>query len=391
MLNSQKICIIGSGLTSSTLAYLLSDFKFQIDIFPDLIDKRKSSPSKIALSKNSLDKLEAAGLNNIRKKTNLVKNIYLYDSYSEINLKEDLGFSASPADKALAYIADSKILLVDINKKIKKKKNINFINKNILSIKDGEIFKEIIFKDSSKENYNLIILTSKNSLSLLPQKQTRKIFEKSYNEDAFVFNLFHAKINNNSARQFFLKDGPLAFLPVNNQQTSVIWSIKKNSFNRKYVSNKKYLLSFFNENFRELFKEIISVTDIGTFNLEFFFNELKVLKRTLLVGDISAKIHPIAGQGWNMNLRNIFSLIETVKDFRNLGFDIGNDIFIRKYLERISLNHFGFTALIDGIRKIFDIKVDDYAAIRKNALSIINKNNFIKSNLTKVADKGLFI
>ncbi len=41
-----------------------------------------------------------------------------------------------------------------------------------------------------------------------------KVIDKSYNEDAYVFNLHHKKIINNSARQFFLKDGPLAFLPV---------------------------------------------------------------------------------------------------------------------------------------------------------------------------------
>ena len=389
MLNSQKICIIGSGLTGSTIAYLLSKLKLQIDIVDDNYKKKIST--KLALSKSSLDQLHNSGLKEIKKKSNPIKNIYLYDSYSEINLEKDLKFSSSNKEKVLAYIIDSTTLLSHLNKNLRNLNNINFIKKKISSISDNNIFKTITFEDFSKKNYSLVILTSGNNLELLPKINLKTIIHKSYNEDAYVFSLSHKKIINNSARQFFLKDGPLAFLPVSGEKTFVIWSIKKDSFNKKYVSNKNYLLNFFNKNFKELFKDINSVSDISVFNLDYVFNELKEFKRTLLFGDISSKIHPIAGQGWNMTLRNAFSLVKVIKNFEDLGLEIGNKIFIEKYLDEVKLNNFAFTTLIDGIRKIFDIKIDGYAAMRKNTLSIIDKNYFIKNNLAKVADKGLFI
>ena len=183
----------------------------------------------------------------------------------------------------------------------------------------------------------------------------------------------------------------MAFLPVSSAETSVIWSIKNNSINKKYVSNKKYLSNFFNNHFKELFKEIISISEINKFNLNYSFNELKDSKRTLLFGEIANKIHPIAGQGWNMTLRNIFSLIKVIKYSINLGLEIGNDIFIKKYLNETNLNSLAFATLIDGIRKIFDIKIDSYAAIRKNTLSNLDKNFFIKKNFINIANKGLFI
>jgi len=389
MLNSQKICIIGSGLTGSTIAYLLSKFKLQIDIVDDNYKKKIST--KLALSKSSLDQLHNSGLKEIKKKSNPIKNIYLYDSYSEINLEKDLKFSSSNKEKVLAYIIDSTTLLSHLNKNLRNLNNINFIKKKISSISDNNIFKTITFEDFSKKNYSLVILTSGNNLELLPKINLKTIIHKSYNEDAYVFSLSHKKIINNSARQFFLKDGPLAFLPVSGEKTFVIWSIKKDSFNKKYVSNKNYLLNFFNKNFKELFKRINSVSDITVFNLDYVFNELKEFKRTLLFGDIASKIHPIAGQGWNMTLRNAFSLVKVIKDFEDLGLEIGSNIFIEKYLDEVKLNNFAFTILIDGIRKIFDIKIDGYASMRKNTLSIIDKNYFIKNNLAKVADKGLFI
>ena len=391
MLNSQKICIIGSGLTGLMIAYLLSKFRLQIDIVEQDFNKKKINPTKIALSKSSLDELCRYGLKDIKKKSNIIKNIYLHDSYSSISLKQDLHFSVSNKKEGLAYITDSNTLFSDIYKKLKSLKNINFINKEISSINDEKFFKEITFKDLIKKNYNLIIFASANNLSLLSKFKLRKVVDKSYNEDAYVFNLFHEKISNNSARQFFLKDGPLAFLPVSSTETSVIWSIKNNSINKKYVSNKKYLSKFFNNHFKELFKEIISISEINKFNLNYIFNELKDSKRTLLFGEIANKIHPIAGQGWNMTLRNIFSLIKVIKYSINLGLEIGDDIFIKKYLYETNLNNLAFATLIDGIRKIFDIKIDSYAAIRKNTLSNFDKNFFIKKNFINIANKGLFI
>jgi len=391
MLNSQKICIIGSGLTGLMIAYLLSKFRLQIDIVEQDFNKKKINPTKIALSKSSLDELCRYGLKDIKKKSNIIKNIYLHDSYSSISLKQDLHFSVSNKKEALAYIIDSNTLFSDIYKKLKSLKNINFLNKEISSINDGKFFKEITFKDLIKKNYNLIIFASANNLSLLSKFKLRKVVDKSYNEDAYVFNLFHEKISNNSARQFFLKDGPLAFLPVSSAETSVIWSIKNNSINKKYVSNKKYLSKFFNNHFKELFKEIISISEINKFNLNYSFNELKDSKRTLLFGEIANKIHPIAGQGWNMTLRNIFSLIKVIKYSINLGLEIGNDIFIKKYLDETNLNNLAFATLIDGIRKIFDIRIDSYAVIRKNTLSNLDKNFFIKKNFINIANKGLFI
>ncbi|MEY3962701.1 MAG: hypothetical protein RLZ08_1084 [Pseudomonadota bacterium] len=374
MLNSQKICIIGSGLTALTIAYLLSKFKLRIDIVEQVSNKKKINPTKLALSQNSLDQLCSFGLKNIKKKSNIVNKIHLHDSYSSISLKNDLEFSA-PKKEALAYIIDSNSLFLEITKKIKFLKNINILRKDILT----------------KENYSLIIFSSMNNLSLLSKFKLRKVIDKSYKEKAYVFNLFHKKIDNKLARQFFLKDGPLAFLPVSNSETSVIWSIKNNSVNEKIVNNKKDLLKFFNIHFKELFKEIILISKLQNYYLNFNFNKLIDSKRILLFGDIANKIHPIAGQGWNMTLRNIFSLIKVIKHSQNLGFEIGNDIFIKKYLNEVNSNNFIFSSLIDGVREIFDIKNTTYASLRKNVLVNLNQNAFIKKNLIDLANKGLFI
>ena len=77
MPNSQKICIIGSGLTALTIAYLLSKFRLQIDIVGQDLNKKKIRPTKLALSKNSLDQLCLYGLKDIKKNLMLLR-IFTY-------------------------------------------------------------------------------------------------------------------------------------------------------------------------------------------------------------------------------------------------------------------------------------------------------------------------
>ena len=77
MPNSQKICVIGSGLTALTIAYLLSKFRLQIDIVEQDPNKKKIRPTKLALSKNSLDQLCLYGLKDIKKNLMLLR-IFTY-------------------------------------------------------------------------------------------------------------------------------------------------------------------------------------------------------------------------------------------------------------------------------------------------------------------------
>jgi 2-polyprenyl-6-methoxyphenol hydroxylase-like FAD-dependent oxidoreductase len=146
MPNSQKICIIGSGLTALTIAYLLSKFRLQIDIVGQDLNKKKIRPTKLALSKNSLDQLCLYGLKDIKKKSNVVKNIYLHDSYSSISLKQDLHFSASNKKEALAYIIDGNTLSSEINKKLKSLKILNLSTKKYRQLEIINFSKKLLLK-----------------------------------------------------------------------------------------------------------------------------------------------------------------------------------------------------------------------------------------------------
>ena len=152
-----------------------------------------------------------------------------------------------------------------------------------------------------KKNYNLIINSDFN-YSITRELFYKKI-EKDYEGIAYTTFIKHKKIFNHSAIQIFTKLGPIAFLPVSNYETSVVYSMNNNNFiddleiknliknfNLKYQINKIYKI--------EKFK-------LKSFQLRSYYNH-----NILAFGDLLHKIHPLAGQGFNMTLRDIKNLMK---------------------------------------------------------------------------------
>ena len=124
--------------------------------------------------------------------------------------------------------------------------------------------------------------------------------------------LKHEKISNNIAIQIFTKNGPLAFLPISNNETSIVYSI-----NKKFEKKKKILNNLINNyNFKYKIKKInkIDSFDLKSFNLRSYYH-----KNILAFGDLLHRIHPLAGQGFNMTIRDIKILNDIIKKKIDLG------------------------------------------------------------------------
>jgi 2-polyprenyl-6-methoxyphenol hydroxylase and related FAD-dependent oxidoreductases len=180
----------------------------------------------------------------------------------------------------------------------------------------------------------LIIATEFEYLKLLSNEEK---FNWNYSETAYTFLIYHTKIDNHCARQFFLEDGPLAFLPISNTTTSVVWSVQNKSKAEKIIHNVKDRLNFL-RNISSNFYQINTCSkDLDYFPLTFEFLKKTVLSRTIFLGDITHKIHPIAGQGWNMTLRDIDILVKDLKDNINKGYDIGDINLLREFEKKPKL------------------------------------------------------
>ena len=243
------------------------------------------------------------------------------------------------------------------------------------------------FKNLTYNNYSLVM--NCNNSNAINSKFFFKKIKKNYFSTSFTLIINHKKIKNNIALQFFMNQGPMAFLPLSNSNTSVVWTV-----NKKYLSNKnkvnydlfkKQIIKNIGNNFK-----IISLSKINQFNLHFMIPREYYYKNILSFGDGLHQIHPLSGQGLNMIIRDIKSLGYIVKKNIDLGLDL-NVSLLKEFSEEVKSYNYLFAKSVDLIEKYFSINNKLFNKISNQCLKKINKNNILKNILIDIADKGMNI
>ena len=130
-------------------------------------------------------------------------------------------------------------------------------------------------------------------------------------------------------------------------------------------------------------KDIKFTTNIEYKDLKFFIRNKYFQDRTLLFGDALHVIHPFAGQGFNMTLRDLASLEKILNKKINLGLDIGSLDILSEFSDEIKPRNFAFSIGVDFLKNLLSFK-----KLRNNALKILNRSNFAKDIFFNIADKG---
>tara|TARA_B110000037_G_C17061226_1_gene481951 strand:- start:690 stop:1505 length:816 start_codon:yes stop_codon:yes gene_type:complete len=253
----------------------------------------------------------------------------------------------------------------------------------------SKFFKKKIIKKKSfydklleKNPYDLIINCDQSNI--ITKKYFIKKIEKNYKNLAYTTILEHEKLENNSAVQVFTNLGPIAFLPISNIKTSVVFSldIKKKNYNEKEIL---YLIKKYNPKFK--IKKILKISSfkLKSSNLRNYHH-----KNILAFGDMLHRIHPLAGQGFNMTIRDIKELSEIIQNKIDLGLQL--DICILdEFQKKTQSKNFIFSQGIDFIYEFFNFEKQTKRKSLTRILKLLGTNKIFMNSIIKFADKGLNI
>ena len=378
MQKHSKIVILGSGLIGLSSALLLERYGLESII----IDK-----SSINEIKGTSDKRTTAisqGSARIYEQIGVWKELVKYSQpiykikVTEGSEADGLTFNHKMTEEGvMGYIVENKFIRKFLLDKALKSKLIRIYSKNLVkSIKN-------------LENKTLELKTQKGTMKcdLLigadgRHSNTRKIglfkyFYKNYNQNAYVFNILHKLPHNGTALEKFFPTGPLAILPMKSKkgnQSSVVFTVDDDI----KFKNKSSFKKFFEERYEDFFGEIIKFSKISTFPLD-VYSCLKYYKNNIiLVGDACQALHPIAGQGFNLGLRDCLFLSESLKKAKNLGQKFNSNLILREY----SRNRFYDKSLLVGsthnLNKFFGLRGEIISKIRSVGLKLFNRSDFLK-------------
>ena len=357
-----KICLIGQNLTNLILANVFAEKKLNVDVFLNEKIKNAKTNRTIAISPENFDYLKLITKSNIVSwKTNEIK-IYTDNSKT----KEIINFNKKKKElfNLLSYLK----LNETFSKKLKKSKYI----KLLYSDASNSVFLKKI------KNYDLVINT--DNKNIISKKFFTNKIKKNYRSSAYTFLINHRYKKNDIATQVFTKFGPLAFLPLSNTQTSIVYS-----FNGKEISDAKILNLFKKYN---SFYTLTKISKIEKFIISFEMLRNYTHDNILAFGDSIHRIHPLAGQGFNMTIRDIKLISKIIDKKISLGLPI--DISVAEDFQN-STRHLNYLygKAIDGIYEFFRLDNNINNSISEPIFKVLNKNSIFKKYSEILSNKGL--
>ena len=217
--------------------------------------------------------------------------------------------------------------------------------------------------------------------NFITKRYFNKKLVKKYNSTAYTTIINHKKIENKTAIQIFTKNGPLAFLPISNKETSVVYSIHNTSeINQNIIE----LIKSYNLTYNILKIQKVKKFELNSLNLRSYYHN-----NILAFGDLLHRVHPLAGQGFNMTIRDIKILINIIINKKNLGLPL--DKSVNYEFEKISKHkNLIFSSGIDIVHEIFNIERKTKNELFGKSVQFIGRNRSINKFFRKVADKGIF-
>ena len=357
-----KICLLGNNLTNLVLSNLLVKKKIPVEIlYKSSTKKFNNNTRTIAISNDNYEFLK--------------KNIKLFDTlgwpsenikiYSEKSNSSEL-FEFKDKNRNNFYLVKYNEIYRLLKKNIKNNKLINYVRSHNTNY-------EII------KNYDLIINSDQNNP--ITKKFFHRIVKKKYYGSAYTGIINHQKIENKTAPHIFTKNGPLAFLPLSETHTSVVFS---NDSGEKI--EQKLIKSFIKKyNFKYNIKNFSS---IEKFNIKFSVLRNYCHKNILSFGDLIHKIHPLAGQGFNMTLRDINNLLNIMDENLNLGINSG-ELIAKTFEKKTKHLNFIHGTGIDFISSFFklDNKLNNF--LSDPIFKILKKNRSLNKYATLISNGGL--
>lgn len=209
--------------------------------------------------------------------------------------------------------------------------------------------------------------------------------QRGYDQTALVCAIRHDKPHNGAAHQFFMPSGPLGILPLPGNRSSIVWAEKTERATWiAGLSDEDYM-----DELRPCFGDFLG--DIALEGARFRYpltlslaNSLYA-ERLALVGDAAHGIHPLAGQGLNLGMRDVATLAEVLTLARRRGEDFTNAMVLERYAQWRRFDIATMAAATDGINRLFSNDNAILRAGRDIGLGLVNAVPSLKRGLIRQA------
>ena len=382
-----EILIVGGGLVGLTLAISAAQSGFRVVVIDrDVPDNSTGADfdgrvSSVAAGSANLFKTlglwgmvssEAQPIHQIRVSDGQAPRFLHYDS-------DDLG------GQAMGYIVENRILRRALHEAAKREDRIVLKTGTSLERLETESFRvTALLSDGTLVRAPLAVAADGRASSVRTSVGIGAT-RKDYGQMGLVCTVAHELDHEGIAHERFLRGGPFAILPMKGKRSSLVWTERTELARELLKVKAETFLDELRWRFGDFLGELGLVGRVWSYPLSLTMAKDLVAQRTALVGDAAHAIHPIAGQGLNLGLRDAAVLVEVMADARYLGLDIGDQATLHRYSRWRRFDALTMAAVTDGLNRLFVHDSELLRLVRNVGLTAVNSNRPLKALFQKHA------
>ncbi|QMV46030.1 2-octaprenyl-6-methoxyphenyl hydroxylase [Wolbachia pipientis] len=270
--------------------------------------------------------------------------------------------------------------------------NNNFLNK--LNIYSPHSYKTIacdsgyveVILDNNQELISSLLICAEGKNSKLPELFSIPTVKFDYKQSSIVFNVKHELHHQNLAVERFFPGGPFAILPMKDGYTSsIVWTEKSGISKMLMNLSEEEFIVELKKRFGSYLGEIKLEGERKLYPLSFVFAKKLYKGRVLLIGDAAHSIHPVAGQGLNLGIRDVESVIKHIVAAKASGIDVGSSYLLKKISRNRYFDNFTMALATDGLNRMFSNRIFCAKALRNLGLIAVENSNFLKKSFIRHA------
>jgi len=311
--------------------------------------------------------------------------MFVWDAASPAGSGELHFDSADMGETDLGHIIENRIIVKSLHQRMQELPQIGlYCPAKLQSIEFTQDNVHLCMEDKTELTANLVV-GADGTRSWIRQQADIAVKGWDFDQAALVTTVKTEKYHQDTAWQRFLPTGPLAFLPLTEGYSSIVWSTLPEEAQRLTQIPEADFATELEQAFESKLGKIESVAGRAVFPLRLFETMHYVKPRLALVGDAAHTIHPLAGQGVNLGLSDVASLISVVVDALNDKKDIGELKVLRRYERWRRADNRSMLVAMDGLKRLFGSEVSLVKDLRNLGLNLTNKLTPLKNLIMQQA------
>ncbi len=380
------ICVVGGGMSGMTAALATAHAGFKValvervprqTILDGSFDGRVSSISWG--SKLVLERLDA--WRDVVPRAQPILDIRVSDRHTPFFLHYD---HRDVGEHPMGWIMENRVLRQALDGAVGRAGRVHPVCARVVAMECDDAGATLGLDDGASLRCGLVVACD-GAGSPLRAMAGIDAWHHDYRQTAIIATVRHSRPHNGIAHERFLAGGPFAILPLPGDRSSIVWTENEDVARRVLELDH----SMFAEELAWRFGDFLGPLDVTGPVLD---HQLSLVvanrltgRRLALVGDAAHAIHPIAGQGFNLGIRDAAVLAEVLADMARLGLDPGAGAVLAAYARRRRVDTWMLVAMTHGLNRLFAMRSPPVALARGLGLALVGSMTPVKRLLMKDA------